>query len=511
MVGSLRVVIVQRVIKSLRWIRRPEFLVFLPAITLAGFWLGGEKILILLALGLPLIFAVAADGRTAQAVQPPADEETSVSRAISLMDSAFSQMPDNGRSTGCLVLEFDDLHLILERHGRAAQAEVVARVAERLRFGLRVGDVVAHLEGGSLAIVLTPVRRLDLEALVQLAARLQEITTEPVPLGGAQVFVSCSIGFCVGERSPSPDGRALLDAAQLAAYEARRHGPGAIRAWSEDMAEQNAARLALRDDIENAIDRGEIQPFFQPQISTDTGEISGLEALARWMHPERGQVNPDEFLPLIDACDMYERLGETMLSQSLSALAQWDKEGLRVPSVSVNFSASELRNPRLPDKIAWELDRHGMQPDRLTIEILETVIAETENDTVVSNIAQLAKMGCGVDLDDFGTGHASITTLNRFEVRRLKIDRSFLTQVDTDRHQQRMVSAIISMAERLGLETLGEGVETAGEHAMLSQLGCGHVQGYGLARPMPLTDTTEWIRRHMARPDRIPRIGQRGR
>ncbi len=152
-----------------------------------------------------------------------------------------------------------------------------------------------------------------------------------------------------------------------------------------------------------------------------------------------------------------------------------------------------------------------MTPDRLTIEILETVIAATDNDMVVSNIAALAALGCGIDLDDFGTGHASITTIRRFAVRRLKIDRSFVTRVDQDREQQKMISAIVSLSERLGLQTLAEGVETGAEQAMLSQLGCGHVQGYGLARPMPLEEATEWITRHSQRQDRIPRIGARGR
>lgn len=206
---------------------------------------------------------------------------------------------------------------------------------------------------------------------------------------------------------------------------------------------------------------------------------------------------------------MTDRLAEIMLYNALSALVTWDKAGLKVPSVAVNFSASELRNPRLPERIKWELDRFDLQPARLTIEILETVVAQAGNDVIVSNIARLAELGCGIDLDDFGTGHASISTIRRFAVRRLKIDRSFVTRVDQDREQQKMVSAIVSLADRLGLQTLAEGVETAGEHAMLSQLGCGHVQGFGLARPMPLEATTEWIIQHAARTDRLPRIGAR--
>jgi len=202
------------------------------------------------------------------------------------------------------------------------------------------------------------------------------------------------------------------------------------------------------------------------------------------------------------------RLSASMTIQALTALRDWDRAALDVPSVSVNFSTDELRNPRLYDKVRWELDRFELAPGRLTVEILEDVVARSENDTATRNIAALSRLGCSVDLDDFGTGHASIANIRRFDVNRIKIDRSFITHVDTDRDQQNMVAAILTMAERLGLETLGEGVESHGEHSMLAQLGCGHVQGYSIARPMPLDETAAWMASHrkkVATPPEIPR------
>ena len=495
--------------------RRPELMVFVPALTLASFWLGGEKMLILTALAIPLLFSIAGafrfadptltespDGLNGLALRP---------QLVTILDGILKNAPMSGTNTACFVVQFDDAAALLDRHGRAAQTDILLRCAERLCASLRAGDTVARLEGGGFAIVLAPIRRLDLETAVQLSARLQAALAPPISLNGARIYVTGSIGFCLGERAPEPTGKALLDAAQVAADEALRNGPGAIRAYATSMTRHKADRDALREELETALDEGQIRAHFQPQVSTDTGEITGFEALARWYHPERGLIAPAEFLPAIEDSGLSGRLGEVMVYNALMALSRWDKAGLHIPTVAVNFSQTELRSPGLASKLKWELDRFELPPERLTVEILETVVAEAENDVVVANITAISQMGCGVDLDDFGTGHASITSIRRFPVRRIKIDRSFVTRVDEDREQQKVVSAILSMAERLGMATLAEGVETPGEHAMLAQLGCGHVQGFGIARPMPVDETLDWIQRHMTRVAGMPRISHRAR
>lgn len=505
------------VLQMLRWglgqFRRPELMVFLPAVTLAAFWLGGERVLVLTALATPILFALAGAFRfTSNGSLLQTDRLTGLAmrpQVVSLLDDILREGPTTGLTTACLIVQIDDMAELLDRHGRAAQAEVMARCAERLCAELRSADTVGRLEGGGFAVVIGRVRRLDLESAVQIAARLQSALSAPISLDGGRIYVTCSIGFCLADRSPSRDGTALLDATQIAADEALRNGPGAIRAFSPDLARSRADRDTLRQDLEIALEEGQIRAHFQPQISTDTGAISGFEALARWYHPDRGLIPPAEFLPALDVCGLSGRLGEVMLYQALQALSRWDKMGYKVPTVAVNFSKSELRNPSLVSKLKWELDRFDLAPERLTVEILETVVAETDNDVIVANIAAIAQMGCGVDLDDFGTGHASITSIRRFAVRRIKIDRSFVIKVDEDREQQKIVSAILSMSERLGLQTLAEGVETQGEHAMLSQLGCGHVQGFGIARPMPMEETMDWIARHLSRQAGTPRIGKR--
>ena len=498
-----------RRISWLVWaVRRPEVLAFFPALTLGAFWFGGEGALAMIALLLPLVLLLA--GWIGRGKLSPG-QARACAQAIKVLDDAMRDTAALGRSTGCFVIQFDDPDQLLERFGRARQSQILGCSIERVRGAMRFGVSLHALEDGSLTMVLAPVFRLDLESMVQIAARIQSVVHQPIDTGTEVINVTCSIGFCQGRRAPAPNGRALLDAAQMAADEAMRQGPGAIREFSGEMARVKAHREALRDGIELALETGQIRAYFQPQISTDTGEISGMEALVRWHHPDRGCLLPGDFLPAIEGTGLVARLGQLMVRDALSALVEWDRAGLVVPTVSVNFSAAELADPQLPERLRWELDRLDLTASRLTVEVLETVVAASEADTISSNIALIAGMGCGVDLDDFGTGNASITSLRRFSVRRLKIDRSLVTKVDEDREQQHLVAAILSLAERLGLETLAEGVETKGEHAMLSQLGCTHVQGYAIARPLPYGEVSDWITRHSGKVLQVPRLGASAR
>lgn len=478
-------------------VRRPELAVFLPLVTLTAFWVGGEGALLALTLCLPAMVLVV------RRLLPTKPAAAMSDRVIDRLDAVLR---DGGR-TGCFVLQFDDLVPLCDRLGRTRQSGLLAACIARLRGAMRPGDLLYPLEDGSLVVVLGPSQRLDLEGMVRIAGRLQLVVQQPLILGSEPVQLTCCIGFCHGSQAPQDSGRAILDAAQIAADEALAHRPGAIRAFTGDLARARADRDALRADFASAVDCGQVVPHFQPQVSTDSGAVSGMEALARWHHPERGCLSPGTFLPAIEGTDLIELLGQTMLTKSLEALAAWDRAGLDVPSVSVNLSERELRDPQLPERLAWALDRHGLSPRRITIEVLESIVAGRDDAIIARNIDRIASMGCGVDMDDFGTGSASITSIRSFALRRLKIDRSFVRGVDSDREQQALVTAILSLAERLGLETLAEGVETPGEHAILAQLGCGHVQGFAIARPMPQDAVADWLKGHRARLTQALRIG----
>ena len=228
-------------------------------------------------------------------------------------------------------------------------------------------------------------------------------------------------------------------------------------------------------------------------MSIETGQISGFEALARWIHPDQGTILPGEFIPSLVKLNLLGRLSEVMLAKSLAAMRHWDRCGYSIPRIAVNFSSQELSDPNIVDRLKWDLDRFGLTPQRICIEVLEGVIADPRCDLIVNNIKKLSDLGCKIDLDNFGTGHASIANIRRFAVDRIKIDRSFITNVDRDPEQRNMVAAILNMAERLNIDTLAEGVETLGEHATLAQLGCSHIQGFSVAKPMPVEEIDRWI------------------
>ncbi|PCH75092.1 MAG: diguanylate cyclase [Rhodobacteraceae bacterium] len=492
----------------------PPILAFLPAITLGAFWLGGETSLIVVALGLPLLFAMAGVFGATHAGSAPGMARDSVTGLMlrdgfeHVVDEVFERAASSGMNSACFVLELDDYRALVDQHGQSAADLIVQTNGERIVSVLRDGDTVARIGDSRFAICLMAVRQLDLELSIQLSGRLQSAIEDAIPLGGLSVYLSCSVGFCLHSRAPGTTGQDWLGAAAVALSDAQRSGPSAIRAYSTEMGRKSRAHCDLREEAAAALENGQIQPWFQPQVSTDTGKVSGFEALARWSHPVHGMLMPDDFLPVLEQAGLLERLGQVMLYHSLTALKAWDNAGVAVPKVGVNFASDELRNPGLVDKIRWELDRFELSPDRLAVEILETVMTDTPDDTIARNISGLAALGCWIDLDDYGTGHASIGSLRRFAISRIKIDRSFVMKADCDPEQQRLIGAILTMAERLELETLAEGVETVGEHALLAQLGCDHVQGFGIGRPMPFDQTLDWIATLRAKLQEVPEIGR---
>ena len=499
-------------------IPRPFDLVFfalavLPGMMLTAHRLGGDRWMTALAVAVPstlLLIRLAHPGMGH--VQTGTDDATGLMLRDSFnaaVEQIFAQTQDGALKSACFWIDLDEVEGLLNQHGQAAIDLVMQRTADRIVGALRPQDRVARIGETRFAICLAPGPHLDLESGLQISARLQSVIEDPVHVDGVTMYLSCCIGFCLRSRVVGDRSDGWMMAARMALADARQNGPSSLRAYTKDMQSRRDVSTAAAQDVISALDRDEFQAWFQPQLNSETGHVSGFEALARWVHPTRGVLPPDQFLPMLEARDQIPRLTEVVLRQSMHALANWDRAGAQVPKVSINLSQQDIADPTLRDTIEWELDRCDLTPDRLCLEILETVVTDTPDDSAVRNLQRLSQLGCSIDLDDYGTGHASIAAIKRFPINRIKIDRSFVMKCDQDPDQQRLVGALLSMAEHLQLETLAEGVETVGEHALLAQLGCGYVQGFGISRPMPFEDTLSWLTQHAAKIPPAPDINRR--
>lgn len=478
-------------------LRRPALLLPVPILTVAVLWAGSQPWVVvgLIAAQLGwLVFGLRPPAPVPQAKGSGAGYPRIADIATLESLLALDDMDEGAGPHGAaLVVRLDDADDITNRHGCRYSDALAHELGRRLGQSLREQDAYCRMEPAGYGIALFPQRHLELSAVLAVAQRLQSHLGQSFSFESVTVWPSISIGFCLSPRAARLNGIGMLDAAAQAAERAWRAGPAGLYSYS---AVDLPSRLSgeHQNQLRQALETGAICAHFQPQICTRTGQISGLEALARWEHPDDGLMPPSRFLPWIEAAGLSSKLAERMLRDSLAMLKRLDALGFTVPSVAINLSGPELRNPHLADDIAWELDSHDLPAARLVVEILETVVADSDDDIMVRNIARLAGMGCGIDLDDFGTGNAALANIRRFAVARLKIDRSFITHLNEDRERQRMMSAILSMAEQLELGTVAEGVETEAELALVAQLGCGHAQGFAIARPMPGTELPRWLR-----------------
>ncbi|MGB0959005.1 MAG: EAL domain-containing protein [Halocynthiibacter sp.] len=492
------------------FLQSSSVLPFIPALTLGSYLAAGETGLAIAALGFPAALgALRLIERPKPAPIFEVDTSTRVpfqEAVIHYIDAILAHPNPLKRNTACLVLHIDKIDWFIERNGEAETEKTLRSLIQNIQDALRGGDCISRLNKSDFAIALSPSSRIDLEGLIQLSGRLQSAVSTPIDTPKGALSLKACIGFCLSTRAPKQTGESLLEAAIFAAKDAQIHAPAAIRSYSTEMQRVDIRKNHLKKHIHDALTSGAIRPWFQPQVSTDTGEVTGFEALARWEHPSEGLIPPGDFLPTLIEEGLSEMLSECIVTESLRALNEWDRLGLNIPSVGVNFATQELNNPSLVDRLKWSLDAYNISPDRLGIEILENVVINPENDVATNNIHGLSKLGCMIELDDFGTDQASIANIRRFDVGRIKIDRCFVINVDKDREQQKMLSAILSMAERIEVQTLAEGVETPGEYNMLAQLGCDYIQGYGVARPMPFEKVTNWIKNYRSTLADTPKI-----
>ena len=392
--------------------------------------------------------------------------------------------------TAVLRVDLDRFGILRETLGQRDCDEIIRLTARRIRQAMRGGDFAAYVGHDNFVVVALDLE--DANAAAPIAARIQAALRQPFSIRGGARHISCSIGVTLlSDDQPDPDR--ILANARIALGEAQGVGTGNVRYFRDGLRAEVERRETLYTELLAAIDTGELIPFFQPQIALETRAFAGFESLIRWQHPRQGLLMPSAFLDFAEETDLTERIGELVLTRSLDAIKAWDAAGLAVPKVGVNFALAQLRDPRLIEKIKWETERFDIDPARLSIEVLETVLIKSDADQVVRNLRGLASSGFSIELDDFGTGHASISNLRRFMVNRIKIDGSFVAGIERSEEQQQLTASMIAMARALGIATLAEGVETEAAAAMLGRLGCGFAQGFLIAEPMSFAQASIWL------------------
>jgi len=492
------------------WVTSPPALAFIPALVLAMIWFGLKGVTLVLFSIIPALYLYQSHLRRSVHRLLTAPDPEPVMRGYDIFEEGIEQVISHVASkdlkSSLFCVEIDNFQDLCDQYGRSTMQKTVKSIGERLLASVRDIDLVCQRNDAQFAVCIAPVRYLNTVLCRDMADRFQQTLQETIHIDGERVPMSVSIGFCLISSAAEVTAAAWLERSVSALAKAREQGPSAIERLPVKPPAVPPSSPDRREEIRQALRSGQIQPWFQPQISTHTGEISGFEALARWVHPTKGIILPSDFLPLVDQADLFEQLAETMMRGGFAALKAWDNAGFDVPAIAVNFSGPELSNPALIEKIKWELDHFDLNPDRLVIEILETVVSNVDDDIITKNIHQLEQLGCRIDLDDFGTGQASIGAIHQFGVTRIKIDRSFVARADRCSKQKQVINAILAMAEHFGVETLAEGVETVGEHTTLAQLGCDHVQGFGIASAMPFEQTLQWIPQNTAKIQHLPKL-----
>ena len=478
-------------------VARLDWMMLFPVAVVIAWAYGLDAVALVLAVVLPLCLGLDLRfGRRRRGngslIQAATDQPVARPVLQRLVDDVLEDCIQRDRTTAVLRLQVEDLQILDGGWQGKTGNMIMDRVVQRVTATMRGQDAVLRSGDQGIFIVLAPSVTADLDALMTIVDRIQAAVAEPLSVDGRAVRVHCYIGVCSQRMAPERTGASMLAAAECALQVARRQGSDAVRAFNSDIQSQVEIDHRLSTQVEAALDAGEIVPWFQPQVDTRTGRLAGFEALARWTHPELGVLAPGQFLETIASSGRSGDFGDLILKSALDALVEWDNAGLDVPCVGVNVSLEELADPRLAERIIWQVDGYDLSSDRIAIEILETVTLRDSDEAIIRNIKALREAGFRLDLDDFGTGAASIAHIARFGVHRIKIDRSFVHGIDRDATQADIVAAILSLADRLKIDTLAEGVETPEEREILANMGCPHIQGFGVARPMPFEDTIPW-------------------
>jgi diguanylate cyclase (GGDEF)-like protein len=414
---------------------------------------------------------------------------------------ALDASATDARRPAVLFLDLDDFKKVNDSLGHSAGDQLLLAAADRVRSCLRPDDVVARLGGDEFAVLLERASRDDSELI---AKRLVEALQAPFVLEGTEMKVHASIGIALANAHTAADD--MLRNADVAMYSAKTNGKGSYAWYDPEMHVQAQRRQELQTTLEGSVERDEIEAYYQPIVALDTGRVVGLEALARWRHPDRGLVLPDSFIPLAEEGGLMPPIGRAVLRLACEQLSTWRSRHRFHDElmVSVNLSQSELRNANLTREVETILAETGIPPDRLVLEITESS-AMQDRGAVIEMLTKLRRLDVRLALDDFGTGYSSLSHLRDFPIDMLKIAKPFIDRIEDE---STFVDAILRLAETLGLEVVAEGIETSRQAEMLRSLGCSLGQGFYFAKPAQALDVGSRLAFGpvVLRPDRDQRV-----
>jgi diguanylate cyclase (GGDEF)-like protein len=403
---------------------------------------------------------------------------------------ALAQANRANQKLAVLFLDLDRFKNINDSLGHTVGDTLLKSAAERVRRCVREGDTVARFGGDEFTLLIPRVDKV--EDAAKIANKIIETLKIPFQVGELELFVTTSIGVAIFP-ADGLDPETLVRNADTAMYRAKDQGRDNYQLYAPDMNAEAAARLGLESELRRALSQNEMLLHYQPILSASSGAVTGVEALIRWQHPERGLLPPAHFISIAEVSGLIVPIGEWVIRTACKQVRQWQKK-LDCPlTVAVNLSARQFQHSDLVDQIRAAVIDSGIEPSSLEVEITESSAMQNAENTLFK-LRELKSLGIRIAMDDFGTGYSSLNYLKQFPIDTLKLDQSFVRDVMTDARDAAIVGAVISMSHRLGLKVVGEGVETSAQHEYLRAEGCDFVQGYLFSHPKPADEIEPFLR-----------------
>ena len=397
-----------------------------------------------------------------------------------------------GRGFAVLFIDLDRFKIINDSLGHEGGDQLLKEMAARLKANVRESDVLARFGGDEFVLLANGVP--DRASAAVVARNLLLLMLKPVRVAGQQCRVTASIGIAMYP-DDAQDVNALMKHADMAMYRAKQEGKNGFQFYSPTIGAISEQRLQFETDLREAVVRDELSLHYQAKVDMRSGEIRGVEALMRWSHPQFGEVTPSQFIPIAEESGLIVPLGLWAMRTACAQTVAWLAEGLPPLCMAVNLSPRQFLDPGLVDSIRQVLDETGMPPTLLELEITESVMLH-DIETAVRKLMEIRKLGVRLAVDDFGTGYSSLSQLKRFPIDALKIDRSFISGIPTDKDDMAITEAILSLGKTLGVTLVAEGVETIEQQTFLQRHACHEMQGFYFSRPIPPEQFAEFYRAH---------------